>query len=349
MANTVIGFFDTRAEAEDAVTQLTAAGITRSSIDISTAYSTSNGTINTEGLPSLDGDQKEGNALTRFFNSLFGDDTDDAKKYSDASQYADTIVTVHATSPQQAEDAADILDGAGAVNVDERYASSANYAVSSGYSSGMDANSSMNTAAGYAGVSGYNSDGLTANAGTTGNAPLPANPLAGTRDLDYTGEENVAGNEKQTPALAGTHDLDYPDANNRGNLLSGNREADFVNPSDVSNTGASSKGRRNDFDQADSTGIARNQNSGFNRSNPNPASANNSRDDGTVPFADTGLDNEIRSTGTGYSTGNDNQQTLTKSRSRSRVIARAVEEEYRLRQDHTRIARRPTDTPREGL
>ncbi len=288
MANTVIGFFDTRAEAEDAVNQLTAAGISRSSIDISAGYSTNNGKIDTPESTNLHGDQKEGNAITRFFNSLFGDDSDDAKKYSDVSQYTDTIVTVHAASTQQAEDAADILDSSGAVNVDERYASSGNYAASSGYSSGMDSNSSMNTAAGYAGTTGYSSDGITANARTTDNLNEESSGLAGTRDLDYTGEM---------------------DAGSR-NTLTGN-SGNYTNAADS---------------------------------------------DRTNSFTDTGLDNEIRSTGDTDKIDRIEEDLQVSKRTvqtggirvRSRIIERPVEENIRLREDHVRVERKAVDRPVAG-
>jgi len=62
---------------------------------------------------------KKDNALTRFFNNLFGDDSDDSRKYTSMSEKADTIVTVHASSRDQAEEAANILDSCGAMDIDE--------------------------------------------------------------------------------------------------------------------------------------------------------------------------------------------------------------------------------------
>jgi len=152
MANTVIGFFKYRSEAEDAVAQLTRSGIGREYIDISNSIdtdsdssgihdstsgytgstmgstgSTSGYTGTTDGTYRKDPDddsyrdrrEEKGNAVTRFFNSLFGDDTDDSRKYSSLSEKADTIVTVHASSVTQAEEAANILDSCGAMDVDE--------------------------------------------------------------------------------------------------------------------------------------------------------------------------------------------------------------------------------------
>ncbi len=62
------------------------------------------------------------NGITRFFKNLFGDDDDDADKYSRVAGRSQCIVTVHASTNDEAEEAADILDDCGAINVDERAA-----------------------------------------------------------------------------------------------------------------------------------------------------------------------------------------------------------------------------------
>jgi hypothetical protein len=156
MSITVIGFFKTRSEARDAVTQLTGAGFYRNDIDLSDSRSSttdssnalsrndgstdqgtgdagtpgpayevvetySNGEVTySENQPSEKKyEEHKGNAITRFFDSLFGDGSDDAKKYSTASESADSIVTVHAGTREQAEEAANILDACGAMDIDE--------------------------------------------------------------------------------------------------------------------------------------------------------------------------------------------------------------------------------------
>ena len=60
------------------------------------------------------------NGISRFFNSLFGNDSDDAKRHSNVSSRGCSIVTVHAQSSDQAERAADLLDDCGAVDVDDK-------------------------------------------------------------------------------------------------------------------------------------------------------------------------------------------------------------------------------------
>lgn len=113
MAQTVIGLFENESAAQKAVEQLESAGISRGNVDVSktNAYTT--------GVSS---EKEEGNAVSRFFKSLFGDN-DDADRYSKLSTSSDySIVTVHAQSSDEAERAADLLDDCGAVNVDERAA-----------------------------------------------------------------------------------------------------------------------------------------------------------------------------------------------------------------------------------
>ena len=119
MAITVIGFFNKRSEATDAVTELTGSGFYRNDIDISYGYLTTKESpaMNDSGVE--DDKEHKGNAITRFFNSLFGDNSADAKKYSTISHKADSIVTVHAGSREQAEEAANILDACGAMDIDE--------------------------------------------------------------------------------------------------------------------------------------------------------------------------------------------------------------------------------------
>ncbi|MFN7115959.1 MAG: hypothetical protein ACK4TA_04125 [Saprospiraceae bacterium] len=72
------------------------------------------------GLKQTDKNQGNDSLFDRignFFSNLFDND-DDARRYTHASRNR-TIVTVHAASPEDAENAADILDESGAVDVDQ--------------------------------------------------------------------------------------------------------------------------------------------------------------------------------------------------------------------------------------
>jgi len=115
---TVIGVFDNASDAQDAVDKLISNGFSRDSIDLSTqAASDFTDTDTTRA----DRDDAHDSGIGGFFSSLFGSDSDDSKKYSHAASRS-SIVTVHAQSSDEAEQAADLLDEYGAVDVDERAA-----------------------------------------------------------------------------------------------------------------------------------------------------------------------------------------------------------------------------------
>ncbi|MDQ6761075.1 MAG: YsnF/AvaK domain-containing protein [Bacteroidota bacterium] len=111
--HTVVGLFENENDAQMAVQQLSGMGISQSMIDITKG--------NKESFKAMSG-KDDDNAFTRFFKNLFGDDNNDAKRYSTMSSQGYSIVTVHASSSDVAEQAADILDNCGAVDVDERAA-----------------------------------------------------------------------------------------------------------------------------------------------------------------------------------------------------------------------------------
>lgn len=125
MSQTVIGFFDERSEAMEAVEKLVDRGVPREQIDISGStmgdtYNTGS-TYDTDTNRNRSSDDDDGdNAITRFFKNLFGGDDDDTNKYSRVAERADTILTVHCTSRDEAEDVADILDDCGAIDVDKK-------------------------------------------------------------------------------------------------------------------------------------------------------------------------------------------------------------------------------------
>lgn len=110
MSHTVVGVFDTSSEAQTALQTLVKSGISRDRIDI--APQTSSDTTRS-------GDREDEDSISSFFSNLFGSDDDRSKRYSTHAR-SGAIVTVHASSAQEAERAADILDDNGAVNLDER-------------------------------------------------------------------------------------------------------------------------------------------------------------------------------------------------------------------------------------
>ena len=136
MDQTVIGMFDTAAQAQQAVQKLAAAGFGVDHVDVSNAkqgatgdtsdYQNTSGTA-VEGVADAAGrtahQAEEG--ISGFFSSLFGSDEDDndtAQRYQHVARNTGSIVTVHCQSAENAHKAAQILDEAGAVDVDERAA-----------------------------------------------------------------------------------------------------------------------------------------------------------------------------------------------------------------------------------
>ncbi len=117
MRQTIVGLFDTTEEARKAENKLMERGFDRSRIDVSRRTEKVDLTH-----PHKHEDDKDNDSIGNFFRSLFGsdDDKDKADSYSRVANDADTIVTVHADSRADAERAAEILDDAGAIDLDDR-------------------------------------------------------------------------------------------------------------------------------------------------------------------------------------------------------------------------------------
>jgi uncharacterized protein (TIGR02271 family) len=124
MSQTVIGIFDYTSEAQEAVNYLVNNGFNRSDIDLSARGA------ETEGTSDNDYDDDTNDSVGGFFSNLFGTN-DEADKYTEVGRKG-SIVTVHAKTSDEAENAAKILDNYGAIDVNER---SEEYRKSSGISS----------------------------------------------------------------------------------------------------------------------------------------------------------------------------------------------------------------------
>ena len=222
MSQTVIGFFDDQSEARRALEQLQSRGISRERIDISkgsdagsTGGATGGATGNrsndiTEVNPvsgsakdentvrrtgddlTVDRDGRNTNAITDFFNNLFGgrdkdkdddddDDDDDAARYSHVAQRSGAIVTVHAQSRQEAEAAAEIMDDCGAVDVNER-ASQSGYTGRSGQMGGQSNMSGQSNRSGQSNVTGQSNMGGQSNQGGQSSTPGSMNQNPGNRN-----------------------------------------------------------------------------------------------------------------------------------------------------------------------
>ncbi|TGE22862.1 YsnF/AvaK domain-containing protein [Hymenobacter metallicola] len=152
MNQTVVGIFDNIQAAQQASRQLIAAGFTQENVDISSGGTASSSTSttgatsttssnyqNTSGTTAEavgDATGRTGDGISNFFSNLFGgDDTEDARRYSHVARQGHSILTVHCQSAEHARQAAEILDNAGAVDVDER-AAQTGYAGTNNYQAG---------------------------------------------------------------------------------------------------------------------------------------------------------------------------------------------------------------------
>ena len=107
-AQTVVGIFNTAAEAQQAVQKLEQAGFQLDYVDVAHREAANQGVGRTSD-----------DSIGGFFSSLFGSDDDNtARNYTAAAQRGSSVVTVHVDSVDQAHRAASILDAAGAVDVD---------------------------------------------------------------------------------------------------------------------------------------------------------------------------------------------------------------------------------------
>ncbi|MDQ2719782.1 MAG: DUF2382 domain-containing protein [Bacteroidota bacterium] len=151
---TVIGLFKSADEAKQAAQKLYSSGFTKDNVDVSVrdsnssyysdadmdSESTNTDTSNTvtdsmygkrpddiksnvtktaTGDYSNDDDEGIGAKVSKFFKNLFGDDDNAADRYSHVANKTGNLVTVHATSDEEANRASDILDENGAINIDD--------------------------------------------------------------------------------------------------------------------------------------------------------------------------------------------------------------------------------------
>src|SRR4051812_29115511 len=105
--NTVVGVFDSYAQAEQALNQLVTAGIARNRIEIA-----SNEAATATAGATTTHDESLGDRISHFFSRLFGGEHahHDVEHYSEAVRRGSAVVTIDAANESEAERAADILD-----------------------------------------------------------------------------------------------------------------------------------------------------------------------------------------------------------------------------------------------
>lgn len=138
MAQTVVGIFDKTSKAQDAVEALVSKGFDRSNIDMSAGGTMATGNNTDFKL----NDREEESGVSKFFKNLFGNDDTEAARYNSYAAKSEAVVTVYASSADDAEKAADILDDNGAVDLDTQAGGYGNNAES--LTGGMD-NANMTT------------------------------------------------------------------------------------------------------------------------------------------------------------------------------------------------------------
>ncbi|MGY2131607.1 YsnF/AvaK domain-containing protein [Hymenobacter sp. HD11105] len=191
MAHTVIGVFNTAADAQRAVQQLESNGFQRDYVDVApyeggaaggSSYGSTNTSTNTTGTRAEAAVDNAGDSIGNFFSNLFGGDDDNtAHNYSNVVRSGKSLVTVHAQSASEAERARDLLDEYGAVDVDE---------MASQYGS-------SNTGNAYAGTTGAQTD--TTQTGETGSVKVMEENLQVGKRVEQTGGVRVRSRIVERP------------------------------------------------------------------------------------------------------------------------------------------------------
>lgn len=127
MNQTIVGVFDTFQEANTAVEDLVQAGVARSSIDVH-AQSMGTDVMDTSdsvGLGSQPSDRQDEGVMARieqFFQNLFGGDDrpQEVMHYQEAVRRGGALLTVDVVDDTQMDTVRAVLEGAGAVDIDER-------------------------------------------------------------------------------------------------------------------------------------------------------------------------------------------------------------------------------------
>jgi len=126
MQHTLIAVFDNRSDAQLAKDELLASGFSSSSVQLSeeSAGDSAGTSIGGGTTKSASSEPKSiGAGIKNFFSDIFGSDSNDhAQKYSNAVTYGHHVLTVTASSEEEVERAADLIERFGPVDIDEKSA-----------------------------------------------------------------------------------------------------------------------------------------------------------------------------------------------------------------------------------
>jgi hypothetical protein len=115
MAYTVVGLFDSKAEARAAMDELIKNGFVAEDIDLSEGRT---GGVTTGAASTANA--SVGDSISNFFNHLFSGDETTARSYTDIARGAEAILTVQVDSQDRANRVAQIFDRHGAIDVNDR-------------------------------------------------------------------------------------------------------------------------------------------------------------------------------------------------------------------------------------
>ena len=129
MSHTLAAVFDNRHDAEQARNAVLAGGFRDQEVKLSAADSgTDTGAGTTTGSTaqqtlSTDASRDDGSfgsSIKHFFSNLFGDDDEDTHTYTEAVNRGHQVLTVQGETLEDVERAADIIEGYGPLDIDER-------------------------------------------------------------------------------------------------------------------------------------------------------------------------------------------------------------------------------------
>ncbi|MFM9434958.1 uncharacterized protein (TIGR02271 family) [Janthinobacterium sp. CG_23.3] len=123
MQHTLVAVFDNRADAQQAKDELLSSGFASQDVRLSEGDAASAGVDQRSGADASVNDGSIGSSIKSFFSNMFGTDTDEhAQKYSTAVSRGSYVLTVSADDEAEVERAADIVEGHGPVDIDEKSA-----------------------------------------------------------------------------------------------------------------------------------------------------------------------------------------------------------------------------------
>ncbi|USX14237.1 YsnF/AvaK domain-containing protein [Oxalobacteraceae bacterium OTU3CAMAD1] len=120
MAHTLAAVFEQRGDADRAKAELLNAGFSSSAVRLASGTGTQT-QASTQTSSAASTDDSIGGSIMQFFSSIFGNDEHaDKQAYSSAINRGNTVLTVDASTEDEIERAADIIEGFGPLDIDEQ-------------------------------------------------------------------------------------------------------------------------------------------------------------------------------------------------------------------------------------